>query len=176
VDKRNFSMRSYRITVARAALTLVFVGPVAAAPPQVNSEVISPAIGMSVSQIQRTYSGVDCSETTCEFAQSQPQQLCPGAGPCDHLVLIIANSHIIGYTADLSKEDWTRSLNASALILGPAKKLTIGPSEHVKMRNDYWSWRINENQDLSYTATSGANMYGAPLDAHNIMLAPADAK
>jgi hypothetical protein len=146
--------------------------------PQANSPVMSPAIGMPVSQILEIRPGTDCSDDMCEFSANRtPQRLCPSAGACDRLVLFLDHSQVVtGYQADFSREDWSRSLNASTAILGPAKKETVGPSGVIRARSDFWSWRTGLGQKLEYTAMSGVNMYGAPLDVHNIRLTPAEAK
>ena len=144
---------------------------------QANRQVFSSAIGLPVAQVQSTYSGVDCSGDMCEFRQNHtPKPFCPSAGPCDNLTLFTDGKRVIGYTADFGAQEWTRSLNASISALGKPKTQTIGPSALVKMRNDYWTWPMNGGLQLSYTATSGFNAYGAPLSGHSIMISPVKRK
>jgi hypothetical protein len=81
-----------------------------------------------------------------------------------------------GYTADFNVLDWARSLEASTSALGPPKKSTVGPSGIVRTRDDYWTWSMSDGSTLTYIAISGVNAYGAPLDSHSIMIAPAETK
>ena len=137
-----------------------------------NSQVGSIGIGMTVSQIKAAYPRIKCESNIkmCYFGKNQiSQQLCPKLGPCSKLNFYTNGINIIGYSADFRRQDWLRSLNASKFALGVPKEKIIGPSKIVKMRNHYWTWKINDGLELSYTATSGVNFYGAPLDAHNII-------
>jgi uncharacterized protein len=147
-----------------------------AAVPQANSQAISPAVGKAISLIPEITSSVDCSQDMCEFARGQtPQALCPGAGPCDRLTLFTDKAKVVvGYVAYFSREDWSRSLDATTKVLGPAKKETIGPSGIIKMRNDRWSFRTSDGGSLEYSAWSGVDMFGEPIDRHSIMLFSAE--
>jgi hypothetical protein len=97
------------------------------------------------------------------------------------MTLFTDGKQVKGYTADFNVRDWTQSLEASTAALGQPKKSTVGPSGilegglRIRMRNDYWSWSVGDGSTLTYTATSGFNAYGDPLDSHSIMLEPAGA-
>ncbi len=142
---------------------------------QVDSQVFSGAIGLPVSEIEAEYPGTDCSGDMCEFAPNHtPQSFCPKAGNCNNLVLFVKDGRIIGYTAEFSLPDWTNSLNTSVASLGQPKKET----KNIKSRSsdaaqfDYWSWQISGDLELTYTAASGVNVYGAPIDDYSIMISP----
>lgn len=137
-----------------------------------NNKIVSGAIGLNVPQIVYAFPKADCSGDLCEFARGMsPQIYCPSAGPCSQLVLFIGGMIIEGYSADLDVLDWSRSLEASIKVLGPPRKDVRGPTEHMKIRDEYWSWPVGDGLTLTYTATSGIDFYGTPLDAHNVMLA-----
>ena len=134
-----------------------------------NGPVVSQAMGKAVSQIQADYPNAECSDDMCTFGQNKtPQQLCPSVGPCDELTLFVAGNQVFGYNATFSLQTWTQSLNASAALNGKPKRRVVGPSENMKMRNEYLSWPMADGVELTYTATSGTNFYGAPLDSHSI--------
>ncbi len=136
---------------------------------QENSAVRSSAMGKTVAQIQADFPNMECSDDLCTFGQNKtPQQLCPKAGPCDELTLFVANNLVVGYNATFSLQAWDQSLKASTVLNGNPKRKVIGPSENIKMRNEYLSWPMAGGLELTYTATSGTNFYGAPLDSHSI--------
>jgi hypothetical protein len=142
-----------------------------------NNQAVSSAVGLSVAQVQSINSGADCSGDMCEFEKGHtPQSYCPSAGPCSEMTLFTDGKQVKGYTADFNTIDWTRSLEASTAALGQPKRSTVGPSGIVRMRNDYWSWSVGDGLTLTYTATSGFDAYGSPLDSHSIMLEPSETK
>lgn len=142
-----------------------------------NSQAISSAVGLLLDQVRLFYPNVDCFGDLCGFgSESTPQEYCPRIGPCRELTLIIQGGRVKGFMAEFNTPDWTRSLETSTTILGKPKKEIVSPNGAVSIRNDYWSWPMDDGLTLTYSFTSGVNAYGAPLDVHGIMLAPAGTK
>ena len=136
---------------------------------------ISKAIGMMISEIKINYhlSVNECSDVICSFGRNRtPQPLCPKIAACDNLALHISGNAVVGYSATFSAHDWNSALDAAASELGAPKKETIEPKGLIKMRNEYWTWKMPGDLLLTFTVTSGLNAYGTPLDIHEIMLAP----
>jgi hypothetical protein len=131
-----------------------------------NRQAISPAIGMTIFQIKRIPTAIcDGDEPVlCSF-QRPPQSLCPPAGACQDLALTAPNGTVSAYVAELTAEDWSKSLNASKIILGdPAYHNTH--EEAGKINDDtMWTW---QGSSLLYSHISRKDEYGNPQDTHLI--------
>jgi hypothetical protein len=146
-----------------------------AAPAADIPQIISAASGMTHRQIETSYPAANCEgDHYCEFETSSPVRLCPAAAPCSKLVLTFADGRVVGYTADLSVDAWTKSLNASTAAYGAPTKKGFGPTDLMKARVDRWSWRLSPERTLTYTTMKGTSFAGAPVDAHTIIVGPND--
>ena len=100
----------------------------------------SSAVGLSVTQIESSYPGVDCSSNICEFGNSRtPQIFCPSLGPCNKVSLYTDGIRVTGYVADFAEMDWNRSLGATLASYGMPDNKSILPSGPIKMKSEYWS-------------------------------------
>ncbi len=133
-------------------------------------EVASSALNMPVHEVLAHYSGATCGETACSFDRnSVAQDLCPKIAPCRSLNLFIKGGLIVGYVAEFAFRDWDASRASLTSRLGTPKYETAGPGALVHMKNEYWSWPLQQGY-LTFVQTTGVDFYGAPLDSHTVML------
>ena len=80
----------------------------------------------------------------------------------------------MGYSAQLSKADWSKSRDASHQVLGTPTIKTIEPTALVRARFEWTSWPMGHGLNLTYSHMFGLNVRGMPYDTYSVMLEPAD--
>jgi hypothetical protein len=106
--------------LAAVAIALVMAISARAAPPPPSPE--SPVAGVAIAELSNLYpmacgSPIDLI-VHCVVNEPTPQQLCPTIGPCRKLSLDAFNGVVIGYSAQFSGADWSRSLRAERKTRG----------------------------------------------------------
>ena len=133
----------------------------------------TPLAGFQVAELKVVYKDhIDCGGSFCDFdSEELAEKACPGIPTCTKLELVVKDGRIRGYTADFLFAAWKMALEESTKYYGSPKKSFVVPSDILRMRNDYESWKIGD-LTLTFTYTSGYDGQDRPLDIHSITISP----